>query len=143
MGHHGKIAHVKVPQLGWRRLPGLGPPSPAWSDELSDDRLGPCPRSSPLTDRELPPFVVGPAPHSWSAAGSFVDSRWQGWAGAAVYWVWWPAGCTSRACPGHPQIWTPLIRPSDLTRMTPPVAALQRPPFAPAGAYPGPGGGAC
>ena len=38
-----------VGSLDWDRRPWLDRP---WSDELSDDRLGPCPRSSPLTDRE-------------------------------------------------------------------------------------------
>ena len=49
-----------VGSLDRDRRPWLDPP---WSDELSDNRLGPRPRSSPLTDREwavlLSLFVVG------------------------------------------------------------------------------------
>ena len=58
-----------VGSLDRDRRPWLDRP---WSDELSDDRLGPRPRSSPLTDQGsavlLPLFVVGGRlRRSWTA----------------------------------------------------------------------------
>ena len=55
MGHQGEIIDVEVHQSGGvgsldlDRRPWLDRP---WSDELRDERLGPRPCSSPLTDRE-------------------------------------------------------------------------------------------